>query len=796
MKKSSTPTSTVLSSDQRKEHSHIISRKLYSVRFDKKAIIATANDHKFWEHHRVQLRDLPKYDDCIPYGCSEKNYSSFLEKEVDKLILFAEQDEPPVFDSKGYLKGVSCEDFEHISCLADQMLCILSLLKQDNARHGVEFGTEAADDAWESLIVSRNRLRSRYVKDDTHVKGREPGRLKDKNDEAFHLLLDYIFSVVAWWTVRCADSEYWRTQTLSVLAQWAVKMKVVLVNPAQCVEQSLSETFITIERLKIQAESDIIQIRIGRDKKDVDLAHSQTDFCNLYCEEKIAIRFHLEKILDDLFASLVKHEMSSIGADFFKVCALVYRSDMKCERTCKMYTSHRHGDIATSSTLYHIGFSCELAKLIQHNITMIKRPPQKPHTTEFVKLLGAVRESTVTDVHLKVYEMDHAVTLLVPLLLLNPESCEQILRLRIKANIWTRKDEVIRQFEPPQRDFALEYTLSTSSWLSRLQNPQQDGCIDKDVMTLSNSPLRRGVKGAYELFDPDGYAAKFILGNAFAGHSSSEKLANIRDKYDTLFSEIPAWEIRTSEIIVMSKTYVRIVQVLAIMLVLGGLSVPFSIGERITGVDPFQIATYTWLLAGFFLIAAKSMYIDDWPWNDFLHGRVECHSVSELSEISGIDSQLIVLYLLRREWNTRLVTDGPYNSMFHRTMEPKKKRKKKTKIDESNKDEAVRIHRKGFSIDIPLNVDTMLAGGIIPIKVQDGSGDILICLDGRKGFIDIAVPNTGGNWLTCRNFNRYSLENIFDSEVKERNDQVHTLERIKLRWRKVLGVYVKDEKFG
>jgi hypothetical protein len=242
----------------------------------------------------------------------------------------------------------------------------------------------------------------------------------------------------------------------------------------------------------------------------------------------------------------------------------------------------------------------------------------------------------------------------------------------------------------------------------------------------------------------------------------------------------------------MRKTYVRVVQVLALMLVLGGLSVPFSVGKRISGVDPFQIATYTWLLAGFFLVAAKSMYIDDWPWNDFLHGRVECHSVSELSEVSGIDPQLVILYLLRREWNTRLVTDGPYNSMFHRTLEGKKDPNSNERINE----EAVVVYRKGFSIDVPSSVDTMLASGIIPIKVQDGSGDKLICLDGRKGFYGSAIPNVLGNWITCRNFNRYDLENIFDSDVKEKNDQVHILEIGRFRWMKVLGVYVKDAKFG
>jgi hypothetical protein len=279
--------------------------------------------------------------------------------------------------------------------------------------------------------------------------------------------------------------------------------------------REITASFCSDHKTKIQADSDSILIKIGWEKKDADSAHSQTDFCNWYCEEKISVRFHLENLLYYLFTSLVKHERSSIGADFFEVCALVYRSDMKCERTCKMWTSHRHGDITTSSTLYHVGFCYDLSKLIQHNIREIKKEPPRLIATDFVQLSGAIREGTVTDVSLNVYRMDHAITLLVPLLLLNAESYQQILRLRGAIKPFMRKDEAIRQFEPPRRDFALEYTLSTSSWLSNLQNTQQNGYIDRDVMTLSSSPLRRGLRGVYALLNRNECTANLLQGMGF-----------------------------------------------------------------------------------------------------------------------------------------------------------------------------------------------------------------------------------------------------------------------------------------
>jgi hypothetical protein len=259
------------------------------------------------------------------------------------------------------------------------------------------------------------------------------------------------------------------------------------------------------------------------------------------------------------------------------------------------------------------------------------------------------------------------------------------------------------------------------------------------------------------------------------------------------------WRIRSTDIVVFCRVYVRCIQGLATMLVLGGLSVPFSVGERITGVDPFQIATYTWLLAGFLLISAKSFYVDDWPWNDFLHGHVKCRSVSDLSEVSGIDPQIILLFLLRNEWNNLLVTDGPYNGMFDRTLERRGAKMKRDEEKDQNKGPAVVISQ-GFSIDEPSNVHTLLASGIVVLKVRDGSGEHLICIGGRKGQWDMSMGGEKAKWMTCPNFNSEQLEALFDENKRGNGGRhergVHMLERVDFKWAKVLGVYVKDSKFG
>lgn len=270
------------------------------------------------------------------------------------------------------------------------------------------------------------------------------------------------------------------------------------------------------------------------------------------------------------------------------------------------------------------------------------------------------------------------------------------------------------------------------------------------------------------------------------------QVARVRKAYEAAIPDMRKWHMRTCDIVVRCATYVRIIQGLAIMLVFGGLAVPFSVGDRITGVDPFQIATYTWLIAGFFLVVAKSQYVEAWPWNDFLHARVECHSVTDLSEVSGIDPQQILLFLLRNEWNNVLNTDGPYNGMFTRKVQPDSPEGTKTKSP-TGTDSAPTTSGAGFSIDIPLHVHTMLASGIVPLKVRDPTGEHLICIDGRKGKWDRALSERRGKWLTCRNFNSEDLEDRTNDDASK---EVHRLERYEFKWTKVMGVYVKDSVFG
>lgn len=121
------------------------------------------------------------------------------------------------------------------------------------------------------------------------------------------------------------------------------------------------------------------------------------------------------------------------------------------------------------------------------------------------------------------------------------------------------------------------------------------------------------------------------------------------------------------------------------------------------------IQQYAWVLAAFLVLICKSVRVETWSWRDFLNFTVQCKSISELHDVTGIPEQLIIAKLLHEERTTILHTRGPYNFAFTRRSDD------------------------GFSIDVPLTMWTMLLSGLIMAQVMTPQGYALVCLDVRRG---------------------------------------------------------------
>ncbi|KAK1689046.1 hypothetical protein BDP55DRAFT_653966, partial [Colletotrichum godetiae] len=69
----------------------------------------------------------------------------------------------------------------------------------------------------------------------------------------------------------------------------------------------------------------------------------------------------------------------------------------------------------------------------------------------------------------------------------------------------------------------------------------------------------------------------------------------------------------------------------------------------------------SWIIAGFIILAAKSIRVSEWPWRDIFLGRATCRSVREVANVTGLEAQEILMYLLSSEARIPLKSRGPHN---------------------------------------------------------------------------------------------------------------------------------------
>ncbi|KAF8241488.1 hypothetical protein K440DRAFT_591912 [Wilcoxina mikolae CBS 423.85] len=218
------------------------------------------------------------------------------------------------------------------------------------------------------------------------------------------------------------------------------------------------------------------------------------------------------------------------------------------------------------------------------------------------------------------------------------------------------------------------------------------------------------------------------------------------------------WIYDENSVIVKCEVYVWTVMIAAIILVVGGLVIGFTVQSRIKGVDPFNITTYCWVLAAFVILVGKSVRVETWSWRDFLLRRVVCRSVSELHAVTRVPEQIILAKLLSDEDISILNTRGPFNSVFRNTA------------------------NDGFSIDHPLTMWTMLLSGLIMVKVSTNQGSALVCLDVRNGtkykWVRNGAMQTKDMYLVCPEMDRaYSRSETLPLKTR------------KFEWQGILGLY-------
>ena len=568
-------------------------------------------------------------------------------------------------------------------------------------------------------------------------------------------------------------SKYLEQQVFATLARWAIKLKALARDPIRAAEQALSDTsdLFTMRKTELEFRDEILVVQVGEKKAEINMSDTPTDPTALYFQEKQSLGEVLSEIVINVLATLHGQYRSPTPINSFEICTLVYQTGLEGETT--MLHGARDGGISASTNLKHINFCLNSYLLLKRNTESIHNAwmstPDPPTSAVSIRWSAADARDELRVAQPIVHCMDHLVSLLVPAALSTPECALLLSGLTNIATVMAKTEDRVAIYSLPRENLSLEYVITTPA------RKIEDGKVrDPDIQPLSQLPARRLMKHGSQ--DAMKHSHKLTAIAAGTDQGIMEKTQD----YDSAMDQMKAWKITPTYIKVDCRKYVISACAVAIFLVLGGLAIPFSVQSRIRGVDPFQITLFTWIASGFILVLAKSRYVSNWPWHDFLKGKVVCRSLSDLTDVSGLDTQIILQYVLHKEWKTLLVTSGPYSGLFKRRCDPRT-------YDKRN----VVPQTEGFSIDRPVALSTMYAAGFVMLKVASMDGEDLICLDGRKGGWDYGSHGRKANWMTCRNFNEDILESARDSSTtkRKREHKVLFLQRIEFRWERVLGLY-------
>ncbi|KAH8782146.1 hypothetical protein BGZ57DRAFT_951891 [Hyaloscypha finlandica] len=824
--------------------------------FDIEKIVEVTRFHEKYQSGPTTLTGLAKFDDMHVYGPGEEAEKELIEAEIKRLVEAAEREDAQLFDSQGAFTMTDRDGFQDMSSIADQLLSNFEIIKQDNSLHALRYCPTRGELAVAEFSRSRKQLVARFQQEDSPVKGGEPKLLKDAeaNKKAYFALVDFVTSSIAQLLVRSAFSyrHYWDKYIFAILASWSAKLKAISYNPSMSAQQSLNEGTDTLKSMvdeTKQNETLVLHVRLSKDNKNeatVSTLETDSDVTTFYYEECFLLRYHLGKLFTHAVEALYSSEKSGSGAACFETGFSIYETGF--EKTLTVVSSDRDGDVAASSQPSDVKCSWTALELVHRNTAALmaveNRVVHDEHAANIAWEWRKDIQSPPTG-HLETSNPDELISILVPLALCSPWAAVVADTMIQLSSSGTDENDPIMQFEFPKHDCRASYSVSTCDFNLQERRLDQKSFHDPEVRSLTRSPLLRGIRGE----NPSLCIYKespLIFRSKLAGSSVEKSLTGVEGDTSSSPEKLDldrAAKRRKLQNLVFSedsisypcRRYVRTVLGIALTWVLGGMAVPFCVGERIRGVDPFQITTFIWVLAGFGLILAKSQYVSDWPWHDFLHSKVVCRSVSELNDVTGVDGQITLMYLLQEESRSILWTRGPYNGMFER------------KVKEG---------AAGFSIDIPIELSTLIDSGFVMLKVRNERGEHLVCLDVRKGnpamaavsggtksktllvediskdnsrsAMTVASPATNQNPLknsavqeTRNSANATDGTSTVVESSKEKTVEKSTinegrkrgwfrkagkneLERpgvqrfkeVDFRWNKVLGIYVRDSQFG
>lgn len=732
---------------------------------DKEITKVLRSHQEFQVRAGYKMKNLPKFDDLTRYGISECEEMNLWQLEVERLTKAAKDDGPP--ELAGHPDWYGKPDPLGYNCLhqlASQLFYATQVCVHNNELIIIEHQPDLAREDFKEAHRSITKVFDPVALSMRYDRVLSVG---EHNFDLYHALVDYVTATLIRLLIRTMYGGFWVENSISILAKFAAKFKVVGADLPRAFERTLDAHKEFLLRISHPKEAYGVFSTIplstpapdGADLAKKQQAASQEDLAlaaDKYFLQMTSLRHPLRVMLLGIASDLMRNESIGKSTDLFESSSIVYDTGFPEQRTHLSNTLHegigasgQRRDVDLAVLAFQLAAQTweEMqTKAIQMGgtkngnvenpeyyttIEWTKRhlpPPQEmtnaSKSRSPIPSLSSVRDTSPSatggtdewDMRVKVYQMKDTIKALVPYLMYSGIT-PSVLALT------TTMAKLIADSPQPLQYYKQECLLTAAKMKTS---------VSGGIETLKSKSL---------LYPHETEMARCI--------QSQVAYNDIEDQV----TQVTSWDIAEKTITIPHKWYSAIT-LLVCSLVIGGGVVFIALGDRVNAVDPSNLTTLSWAAAGFILVWFQSQRVQDWPWRDFLRGRIVCRSVTEVVSVTRMHPQTFMAILLRYQKRFGLTTSGPHNSLFEKKAED------------------------GFSIDVPQLTRTAVDGGTIFVAVDSDSGPALVALPANNWTKFSRVTPTSAckenQRLICKDFlspRMYPLEKADPDHQKTENDE-------------------------
>ncbi|KAK1726893.1 uncharacterized protein BDZ83DRAFT_536223, partial [Colletotrichum acutatum] len=721
----------------------------------------------------------PEFDAAGLYVQSEDGLKALWHVETERLMKIAKNPDTPLdFSSKRFLQGDTEKGYRDLSKFCQKVLTAITICLLDNECINAEHCGQLSDHHRLSSLIRQVSKGQGAAESFASMGESEPQEDALRSLGATYELINYISAVLTRLIVQTSSGSYWQTNVLSVLIKRITKIKLLLIDlhanstiavrAAEAILSKVRESGDTQQKRGEMDEEEECEeyMRMVEANEKEGTASFEDSQVAAHCVEQNKFRFGLNSALRHILMSLRFINRSGLPATSFEICAVAYETGFEGFKA--LLFQDRDLEYSATSDLDNMNTAHSAFNILNQIVMHLKHQSHEHEAyTNGLKTTLQWRYSGDEDnrsgqvdidlvgysQRLQLNSMDEVITVMVPLVMTCPVFLSDFTSFRhVMALTGFIQDDVQPLAEGKFGAFFRMYTSEFASMkrpdVLHLSEALECGFFSRSGLVRSSHPPPR------------------------EQHDATHRLNELKK----LTEYMDEWVVDETCVTVSCPGYVWGVIFTAVLFAAGGLGIGFSVGQRINGVDPSNLATYLWVVAAFIVLVGKSMKVKEWTWNDFLRRRVRCCSVSELQSVTRIDGQLIIAKLLHDERRGSVLNiRGPYNSAF------------------------LRRSTEGFSIDRPISSSTLLISGLTMLKVVTAKGHALVCLDFRRG-TDLRViahtPDPRKEHLICEQIDRLQPGASATADGAQSQTKHAFSRSSELKWKRVQGIYPQmDAKF-